>query len=80
MTELENALVNVRMAAVVRPGDTLVLALEHHISDQEHSEMRNAIREYLPKDVRVMVVSGALELAIVRSSEKVEVSTHGGDE
>jgi hypothetical protein len=60
-------------AAVVRPGDTLVVATAHRLSDAECHELRERVESLLP-GVRVALVAQCTGLAVYQP-DKVDTST-----
>lgn len=46
-------------AAVARPGDVLVVAVNRHLSQAEKADLQARLREYLPELRQVLVVEAA---------------------
>lgn len=63
---------NIREAVVVRPGDTLVVAVaeEHGMGAEEIEEVRQALKANLGIPVEVTVIVGTVQLAVVRAEAK----------
>lgn len=63
-----NAVANF-VAAVVQPGDVLVVALNRRISMQELSEFEEHFGKYAP-GVRVVVIPEAVDMAVYKPHEQ----------
>ena len=51
---------------IVRPGDTLLLRTDQHLSDAELDELRERVREKLPDLAGIAVLEGFTALAVYR--------------
>jgi hypothetical protein len=49
----------------VKPGETLVITLPHHLSAQEMDELRVKIEDRLPDGVKALLTSPDVELTVV---------------
>ncbi|MEV7805000.1 hypothetical protein AB0O28_18825 [Microbispora sp. NPDC088329] len=70
--EAVELLQGVEEAAVVRPGDTLVLRLGERVSPEQFARFRDgalpALKERLP-DVELLIVGGVEQMLVYRPSE-----------
>lgn len=59
-------------AVVVRPGDTLVLALGADVNPAQMESFVEQIKHRLPEGVTPLVVDGDIHLYVLRPGEAVE--------
>jgi hypothetical protein len=59
----------IREGLVIRPGDHLILSFPAGASAKEAAELRDEVQRRLPKDVRVTVVFGAEQIAVIREQD-----------
>jgi hypothetical protein len=63
-------------AAIMRPGDTLVVGIAGHVTAEEGDRARNMIRSNLP-GVDVFLVSNVSQLVVYRPAELPDTAGAG---
>lgn len=61
-----NLSIQVLEGLVVRPGDTLILSFDRHLTDAEYTRIREDLRACLPGIANLAVVEGASAMAVYR--------------
>lgn len=65
----------VRQIGVARPGDTLVITFGRRLHMQEAHEFNTRLKEMFP-ELRFMILDGAIEVTIVRSTPEQDLAAH----
>jgi hypothetical protein len=63
-------------AAILRPGDTLVIRVDPHTSAEFAAQLKERGRELLPNEVNLVIVA-AEQLLVCRPGEEVQEGSDG---
>jgi hypothetical protein len=58
-------------AAVVHPGDTLVVSIGHAQSPAQLAEFADGLRANLPESVKVAVLGGDIQVHVLRTGDAI---------
>lgn len=66
LEELGVRLVDEATTDVVRPGDTLIIRMERHLSMAEYHDTMDFLRDMLPSNLNFVILSGMDEIRVYR--------------
>lgn len=69
---------SVDMAAVAQPGDTLVVALNRMVSDEEFETLRERFEPLKSSGIRVFLVENASSMVVVKGGDDAAATTVPG--
>lgn len=69
---------SVDMAAVAQPGDTLVVALNRTVSDEEFETLRERFEPLKSSGIRVFLVENASSMVVVKGGDSAAPATVPG--
>lgn len=56
----------IKLAAIARPGDTLVIGIDYRMDDDEYSNLIEGWKRHVGDDIHVVIVENATSIVVVR--------------